>query len=101
MHSLLTRIATALGLALSALHTAASEPIHNHVDAMWGQPVHYRIIQRPLTHQESKHDVTPPKYSTSSTATRPYSYGWFGTSPSPHWQRQFGYSRNHIQWSLK
>ncbi len=32
---------------------------------------------------------------------QPYAYGYFGATPTGHWQRHFGYHRAYTQWTLK
>jgi hypothetical protein len=84
-------------VSVSQNRTTAGE--HRTSEALWGTPVPYEILQRPSHHSQKSMPVD--QAILQGNPVRPYSYGWFGTNPSPHWQRQFGYSRSYTQWTLK
>ncbi len=55
----------------------------------------YQILPKSNHHHRPLEPVQP-------LPARPnYAYGWFGSNPTAHWGRHFGYSKNFVQWTRR
>ncbi len=96
----LSLVALILSLLSSQASSLGQMPTAAQRDGMWGTSnIHYETLSRPPVRKGTAQPRTWAPEVVRPVA--PYSYGWFGSSPSKTWYRQFGHQGAYTNYSLR